>query len=236
MTTITFLRFQGIKKLWMFNQMGKFTMNWQLSLFHHPDIRFVKVLGSGSGNGFSIWPDFSTYALLIVWNRSLNQDKLKTFNLLKHLLHQATENWTVYLRPFKTKGLWSGQNPFQAHSKNKFQGKATAVLTRASINPKKMWSFWNNVPKVSEHMQSQPGLVFARGIGEIPLLEQATFSIWNRTENMVDYAYRQKKHQEVIKKTRKQQWYTEELFTQFSVVDSYGSWLGEDPLKHHNFH
>ena len=30
-------------------------------------LNFYKILGTGGGKGFSLWPDFSTYALLCVW-------------------------------------------------------------------------------------------------------------------------------------------------------------------------
>ena len=32
-------------------------------------LSFFKLLGTGSGEGFSLYPDFSTYAILCVWEK-----------------------------------------------------------------------------------------------------------------------------------------------------------------------
>jgi hypothetical protein len=58
-------------------------------------------------------------------------------------------------------------------------------------------------------------LVFSKGIGEFPLLMQATFSLWKSAESMMDYAYKNPKHTEMVKKTRELGWYSEELFARF---------------------
>ena len=34
-----------------------------------PGLSFFKLLGTGSGKGFSLYPDFSTYAILCVWEK-----------------------------------------------------------------------------------------------------------------------------------------------------------------------
>jgi uncharacterized membrane protein YpjA len=43
-------------------------------------------------------------------------------------------------------------------------------------------------------------LFYSKGIGEFPLLMQATFSIWSSADAMMDYAYNTPKHAEMIKK------------------------------------
>jgi hypothetical protein len=44
---------------------------------------------------------------------------------------------------------------------------------------------------------------------------QATFSLWESAESMMDYAYKNPKHAEMVKKTRELGWYSEELFARF---------------------
>ena len=62
-TTVTFFSFTK-NKFWAFKQMGiaPFRMNSVEGL------QFFKFLGTGGGKGFSLWPDFSTYAFLGVWD------------------------------------------------------------------------------------------------------------------------------------------------------------------------
>ena len=35
-----------------------------------PGLKFYKLLGTGAGAGFSLFPDFSTYSILCVWDDS----------------------------------------------------------------------------------------------------------------------------------------------------------------------
>jgi hypothetical protein len=73
-------------------------------------------------------------------------------------------------------------------------------------------------------------LIFAKGIGELPIVQQATFSLWRSKQEMTAYAYRDKHHTEVIKKTRELGWYKEELFAQFRPFRSEGTWNNINPL------
>jgi hypothetical protein len=103
------------------------------------------------------------------------------------------------------------------HMTNEIEGKI-AVLTRATIRLSKLKSFWKSVPDVSAQMQDAKGLIASFGIGEIPFIKQATLSIWEDVESMKTFAYQMKAHQTVIQKTRKENWYSEEMFTRFEVI------------------
>ena len=71
------------------------------------------------------------------------------------------------------------------------------------------------MPSVSKSMDNYDDLIFSKGIGEFPLLMQATFSLWSSAESMMNYAYKNPKHAEMVKKTRELDWYSEELFARF---------------------
>ena len=62
-TTLTFFSFK-INKFWAFKQMG-----FAPSLMRNiKGLQFFKFLGTGGKEGFSLKPDFSTYAFLGVWD------------------------------------------------------------------------------------------------------------------------------------------------------------------------
>ena len=62
---ISFFRFKGIfQKIWAFSQMG-FARK---KLKNIKEISFFKLFGSGTGEGFTPYPNTSVYAILSVWN------------------------------------------------------------------------------------------------------------------------------------------------------------------------
>ena len=79
-------------------------------------------------------------------------------------------------------------------------------------------------------MKHAPGFITSFGIGEAPVYRQATFSIWESINHVKAFAYASKEHAEVIKKTRAEKWYSEELFARFKIVDSFGTINEKDPL------
>ena len=49
----------------MFKLMGAYTFNKKL--LNHDGLKFIKLLGTGSKDGFSIIPDFTSYVMISVW-------------------------------------------------------------------------------------------------------------------------------------------------------------------------
>ena len=52
----------------------------------------------------------------------------------------------------------------------------------------------------------------------LPFIQQATFSIWENIESVTDFAYKNKNHAEIVKKTRQRNWYKEDLFARFEII------------------
>jgi hypothetical protein len=82
------------------------------------------------------------------------------------------------------------------------------------------------VGEVSKSLEGYDGLA-VDGVGEWPLIQQATLSIWKTQAEMIDYAYKMKKHKEVVRLTRKLKWYKEELFARFIPYQFVGQWNGK---------
>lgn len=227
---ITTLSLFGLKNgqwRWGLSQMGTMPPRYKTV----PGLTFFKLLGSGKGRVFSLTPDFYLYGLMAVWESEAAADTFfSQSELYREYQQHCHEIWTVKLEPIKTHGLWDGQNPFApAPAAAEATGKI-AVLTRASINLRALPAFWQYGVKTSKALDKAPGLVTAVGLGELPFIRQATFSIWESEQQMRQYAYQSAHHQQVIKKTRQDNWYSEELFARFRVLSSEGSWKGRNPL------
>ena len=67
------------------------------------------------------------------------------------------------------------------------------------------------------------GWRIAFGIGEAPLLRQGTISVWSSAEAMKTFAYRSPQHAAAVAATPEQNWYAEELFTRFALLDATGT-------------
>lgn len=211
--TISFFRYRGLSDCWFgFRQMGLVPQQ----LLDVPGLSFCKMLGSGSGNGFSVWPDFSTYALLGVWQ--VEKDALlffDTHSVFSAFRQKASEQLTLFMKTAKSHGQWDQEQPFPVTTEYQ-PNQLVGVLTRATIHKKHLWKFWRYVPPVSRSMGlHQQGLLFAKGIGELPLIQQATFSLWQNSHAMQAYAYQSHHHKKVVRKTREIGWYSEELFARF---------------------
>lgn len=224
--TISFFKFKGFRaKIWAFTMMRfahKYIQNAKGLLFY-------RLLGTGKGNGFNWRPDYTTYALLSVWeNEEMSVKFLHDSEIHQRYKKLSTECFTVFMQPIKSHGKWAGVNPFLPVSDSK--GELIAVITRASIDTKQLIRFWRNVQRTSESLENFEGLLFAKGIGEWPVKYMATFSLWKDEESMKAYAYKNKDHTRVIKKTRELNWYNEELFARFRPYKTSGTWNGKPLL------
>jgi hypothetical protein len=210
-TVISFFKYDGFINKWRaFVRMGRPPIvNQSIN-----GLTFWKALGSGSGNGFSIWPDFSVFGLLTVFNSEEEANQFIHSNIIKAYTNSAERYSHIFMHNIKAHGQWSQQEPFSASVKYDEQ-QPLAVITRATIKPKLAYKFWKYVPSVSKSMDGYDGLVFTKGIGEWPILMQATFSLWKQGSQMMAYAYQNPKHAEMVKKTRELGWYSEEMFSRF---------------------
>ncbi|MDP5082005.1 MAG: hypothetical protein NWP87_05055 [Winogradskyella sp.] len=212
-TVISFFNYEGAKQKWhALGRMGRPPLLNQ----NVEGLTFWKALGSGSGNGFSVWPDFSTFGLLTVFNTEEQACQFLESQIISEYTDHSLNFSHVLMHSIKAHGQWSKQEPFKA-SATYDATKPIAVITRATIKPKLAYKFWRYVPSVSKSMIDRKGLIFSKGIGEWPILMQATFSLWETGDDMMAYAYKNPKHADMVKKTRELDWYAEELFSRFHL-------------------
>lgn len=223
LVTISFFKYKGTNILWALKEMQMA----KKPLSETPGLNFFKLMGSGGGNGFSLKPDFNVYALVAVWkNKNYSKNFFRTSKVLRGFKDRSKEWWTIYMAPLKSKGYWNKLNPFlPVTSDTQYEGPV-GVLTRATISPQHLLSFWKPVPAVSEILKDQDGLLFSKGIGEYPLFLQGTFSLWKSKRDVQLFTYHFQKHEDVVEKTNKIGWYNEDLFAEFKILETEGSWEG----------
>lgn len=214
--TFSIFKFDDFKsKFWALSQMQ----------FAHQTLKstknqsFYKLMGSGK-QGFQPWADFSTFALFQVWNSiEAAEDFQQTSSLFLKYQKKTTEVKTYFLQPFTVRGQWNTKSIFKSVLPQKPEAnEAIVALTRASIRRSKLMKFWKTVSSANAALNAQKDLVYAKGFGELPFIEMATFSHWEAHDAMLNYVYHTQGHRNAIQKTRAQNFFKEELFATFRII------------------
>jgi hypothetical protein len=182
-----------------------------------PGVSFAKLMGTGTGKTFTPTDaDLQQWAILFVANdvevvdqsRFIRGWKNRSINIDKYLL-----------QPISSHGKWSKREPFEI-SGNKHGGGPVVAITRARLKWSQAMRFWKSIPPVVLDLHQSPGLIFSIGIGEAPIGLQGTFSLWESAAALRDFAYKNAPHRAVIEDTKKFDWYSEELFARFDLVNT----------------
>lgn len=199
-------------------------------------LRFYRLLGTGRGSDLTLGADLHRWARFGVWSSRAALGLFEESPWRQRERERTAESYTLVLRPTRWHGSWGGGEPFGPASTVREETGVggpgpLAVLTRATIRPARLASFWRAVPASQRGLREQPGLLASLGLGEAPLLHQATFSVWRGPAELRAFAYASAGHREAIARTRREDWYREELFARFTVLSAGGTWDGHDPLR-----
>ena len=226
-TTISFFKFSTLhNKVWGFVMM----LLAHNDLYKVKGLSFYRLMGSGKGRGFNPFPDWSVYSLLQVWESEEDANEFfRSSNLIDKYKSHTQESYTLYMKNIASVGTWISKAPFEKGT-NLDSNLPIAIITRATIKWHWLFRFWKYVPTSQEPLDGNKGLIYTKGIGEVPVVQMATFSLWKNFNSVKEFAYNSKQHKEAIRKTRENEWYKEELFSRFHPYKSLGSWKENNQL------
>lgn len=223
----TLLHFPLRHARWALARMGE----RRLTLSPPPGARFSRMMGCGR-HGFSPLPDLRRYALVASWESTEAALQFFESDHFAPYTSHTTEHYTVLMAPVQSHGQWDGVNPFATPTPAEAApDEPLMVLTRATIHTRKLLDFWRHVPQARAGLKGSPDLLYAQGIGENPLTQQATVSIWKTSSAIRQFAYQRTSHKDIVRLTRERNWYREELFARFVPIATQGTLEGKDLLE-----
>jgi heme-degrading monooxygenase HmoA len=192
-------------------------------------LAFWRLLGTGSGDRTGRGADLARTAVFAVWEDEADLDRFLAGHAIARRWDRAEEAWHVRLRSIGGHGRWRGVDPLDGLEPGDRQG-AVAIITRADVRRDAWRTFGAASDVVDLELHTAPGLIDVVGIGEAPVGRLATFSLWESLADARHFAYRMPEHVDVVRRTRDERWYSEELFARFEPYGSRGTWNGRDPL------
>ena len=201
----------------------------RLRLARVPGLVFWRLLGTGHDDDTGRGADLSRSALFAVWDDEQRLDAFLADSPIARRWRSAEESWHVRLRSIGGHGTWKGVDALAGLDAGTADGPV-AIITRANVRRGSWRAFGAASEVVDAELHRAPGLVDVVGIGETPVGSLATFSLWQSLAAARNFAYSMPDHLEVVRRTRAEGWYAEEMFARFEPYASSGTWNGRDPL------
>jgi hypothetical protein len=189
-----------------------------------PGLRFARVLGSGRDGGFGLAPSFERQGLIAFFDDAASARAFLAASPAVHARRErADECLAALLGVTSSRGTWGGMTlaPGATHADD----QPIASLTRAAIRPRHAKAFWRHAPASESSLALAPGCRLAVGLGEAPLLRQATFSLWDNAASMNAYAH-QGAHRAASRGAWQHEWFSEWMFVRFAPLAIEGRWQG----------
>ncbi len=206
---------------WAVGQLVRGPRRW----LREPGARFARVLGSGREGGFGLRPGLDHQGAFVMFDDVADALAFAARSPLVMAYRERAEQCLVaVLQASSARGRWGGQG-MRAIVPSPVAGEPVVALTRASIRARQALRFWRHSPPAEAALAAAPGCRMAVGLGEAPVLRQATVSLWDDTAAMNAYA-RTGAHQQAIEASAREGYFSEWMFVRFVPLLLQGRWGG----------
>ena len=199
-----------------------------------PGLRWVKAaapIGRTETAGFGAGlPEARRQLVVAAWEtRQALEDFSSGTELGAAWKRDCRHAWHVVMRPVRSRGSHHGDDPFDRAEDDSLGSQPMAALTLGRF-------YWNRVPLftrqavgLTDEILGAPGLITALSAG-FPTTGNYTFSLWERTEDMRQFAYAGA-HLRTVNVDKRRGMLREQLNARFVLDSVSGSW---DPETTYN--
>lgn len=188
-------------------------------------LRFARALGCGREGGFGLQPSLHRQGLFALFDNDRDADAfIDASPVTAAYRAHARECLVAKLRATASRGSWSGMGMSVSAATD--PTAPVAALTRGSIRARRALAFWRHSPASEAALATAAGCRLAVGLGEAPVLRQATFSLWDDCAALEAYA-RGGAHREAARAAQREGHFSESMFVRFAPQRLEGQWLGK---------
>ena len=160
-----------------------------------PGLRFWRLLGTGRGKTMTLSADLRRWALFAVWEEEAALDAFLAQLGGGRTVARAGPGDLARAAGAAARATAPGAAAIRSSgAASPPLGPAAdgpvAILTRATIRPRRLVRFYGAIRPPAADLLRQPGLIDSVGIGEWPLARQATFSLWRSLRRRADLRLR----------------------------------------------
>ena len=190
--------------------------------------RRLVFVGSPRWEGFTIGlVDPRRQMSMCLWEDEASLARFRDHSPIARAWREHTDEYCeILMRPYRTHGSYRGHEPLAGMPPQRPAEGPAAIWTFANIAPRHLRFFWNGIRRATPVLLGSPGLIAGVAGPEHLYRGAMTFTIWERAEAALDFAYREVPHREIVKDVRAEGRLIDSMFIRFQPYAASGSWPG----------
>jgi hypothetical protein len=183
-------------------------------------------VGSARTEGFNIGlVDPRRQMALCLWENEAALERFERESPIGRRWREATDEYCeIRMVPFRTHGSYRGIAPLAGLPPDRPQEGPIALMTFANIAPRNLWHFWSNIVRARRRLLDSPGLIAGTAGPERLYRGAMTFTIWERLDAALAFAYREQPHRGIVKSVRDEGRLIDSMFIRLEVRAAAGTW------------
>jgi hypothetical protein len=188
--------------------------------------RRLVFVGSPRTEGFTIGlVDPRRQLAMCLWEDEAALNRFEQRSPIARAWRERTDEYgEVRMAPFRTHGSYRGHEPLAGLRAQRAPDGPVAMWTFANIPPRGMTYFWTSIRHATRALLGSPGLIAGTAGPEHLYRGAMTFTIWERPEAALSFAYRKPPHGEIVKDVRAHERLVDSMFIRFRPYAATGSW------------